>query len=106
MPAVGTDWLTHSHGFLYTGGAFSFIDFPGATATFLPQFNDVGQAVGRWVDVAGVNHGYLSSVAAVTAPEPAGLGGLGVAARRRPRRTAWSACAKLMARAGLWRAAA
>ena len=55
----GTDWLTRSRGFVYAGGAFSFLDYPGAVATFLPQVNAAGQAAGRWVDAAGRNHGYL-----------------------------------------------
>ena len=129
------DFPAHSRGYLYRDGAFTFLDFPGAASTFAPKLNVLGQLVGRWVDAAGVNHGYfyeggvyrsydvgslgtsgfgvndagqvagwyqdaagfhgyLSTVAAVTAPEPAtlvltaaGLCGLALAARRRARRT-------------------
>ncbi|HTR03741.1 MAG TPA: hypothetical protein VMN82_11135, partial [Thermoanaerobaculia bacterium] len=39
--------------------AFSTIDYPGATETRVFGMNDLGDAVGRWVDAGGVTHGFL-----------------------------------------------
>jgi len=35
------------------------IDFPGAVATLAVDINDAEQIVGRYIDAAGINHGYL-----------------------------------------------
>ena len=41
------------------GPAYTTIDFPGAEATLAIDINVSGQIVGRYIDSAGVNHGYL-----------------------------------------------
>jgi len=38
---------------------YTTIDFPGAVGTLAVDINDLGQIVGRYIDSAGVNHGYL-----------------------------------------------
>ena len=49
----------HRHGFLFSGGVFSTIDFPGATNTFANKINDSGQIVGEYLDAGGRFHGFL-----------------------------------------------
>jgi hypothetical protein len=48
-----------SHGFLLSGGAFTKIDFPGATLTLALGLNSLDDVVGTYADVSGVLHGYL-----------------------------------------------
>ncbi len=38
---------------------YTTIDFPGSVATLAVDINDLGQIVGRYIDSAGVNYGYL-----------------------------------------------
>jgi hypothetical protein len=40
------DGGVNAHGFLLSGGAYTTIDYPGATDTYLTGINDVGQIVG------------------------------------------------------------
>ena len=61
---VTTDAGGHDHGFLYHNGAFTIIDYPGATDTWLVGINDKGQMVGAYgtgplVQGANVYHGFL-----------------------------------------------
>jgi probable HAF family extracellular repeat protein len=50
-----------SHGFLFTGGAFTTIDAPYAASydTRALGINDAGEIVGQYADSSGVNHGFL-----------------------------------------------
>jgi probable HAF family extracellular repeat protein len=49
------------HGFLDSSGAFSSIDFPGATATLAHGINNAGQIVGYWFNGSGPYHGFLDN---------------------------------------------
>ncbi len=42
-----------------SGQTYTTIDFPGSVATLAVDINDLGQIVGRYIDSAGINHGYL-----------------------------------------------
>ncbi|HZQ70416.1 MAG TPA: hypothetical protein VFA68_17950 [Terriglobales bacterium] len=46
------------HGYLYAGGQFTFIDYPGATRTFLDGINSAGVASGFWEDATFAHHGF------------------------------------------------
>ena len=39
--------------------SYTIIDFPGSVATLAVDINGTGQIVGRYIDAAGINHGYL-----------------------------------------------
>jgi hypothetical protein len=54
-------------GFANNGGAFSNVDFPGATGTQAIAVNDAGQIVGNYFDAASTEHGYVSSAGVFTA---------------------------------------
>jgi uncharacterized membrane protein len=41
------------------GPTYTTIDFPGSLGTLAVDINDFGQIAGRYIDSAGVNHGYL-----------------------------------------------
>jgi probable HAF family extracellular repeat protein len=59
-----------NHGFLYSGGAYTTIDYPGATETFAYGINNNGQIVGTFGDATG-DHGYIDtggSFAAINVP--------------------------------------
>ena len=49
----------NSHGFLYNGGAFSSVEFPGATSTRAYGINNSGQIVGTYVDSSGNERAFL-----------------------------------------------
>jgi len=53
------------HGFLYSGGSFTQIDPPGATATQALGINNTGQIVG-FSNAGGGAHGFLYSGASFT----------------------------------------
>jgi hypothetical protein len=53
------------------GPTYSTIDFPGSVGTLAVDINDFGQIAGRYVDSAGVNHGFLldhGTFASITFP--------------------------------------
>ena len=52
------DAASVEHGFVSSGGTFTAIDFPGATATVAAGINAAGDIVGRWSDATG-SHGFL-----------------------------------------------
>jgi probable HAF family extracellular repeat protein len=56
---ANTDW----HGFLFSGGVYTTIDYPGSTSTVLTGLNNAGQIVGN-VEVPQV--GFLYDVATQT----------------------------------------
>ncbi len=43
-----------------SNGAYTTIDFPKATDTFLYGLNDLGEIVGRWDDSSGAVHGFYA----------------------------------------------
>jgi probable HAF family extracellular repeat protein len=47
------------HGFLYSGGIYTVLDFPGATATQPSGINASGQITGFYGDSSGVTHGFV-----------------------------------------------
>lgn len=96
----------NDHGFLYAGGAFTTLDYPGSTdvygysRTYAYGINNAGRIAGYYVDgyddnYDDVQRGFVADPAgaAVTTPEPAtyallvpGLLALGAVAGRRSRR--------------------
>jgi probable HAF family extracellular repeat protein len=60
---VGSNDLGSGQGFLYSGGAFSSIDYPGAPVGYTTPYgiNDSGQIVGSYQDQALNTHGFLYS---------------------------------------------
>jgi probable HAF family extracellular repeat protein len=54
-----TDTNEKAHGFLYSGGQFTLIDYAGAVGTSATAINDAGFAVGYYTDSAGAAHGFL-----------------------------------------------
>jgi probable HAF family extracellular repeat protein len=48
-----------AHGFLYSGTAFTTIDYPSSLGTFAAGINNKGQIVGTYWDQAAVSHGYI-----------------------------------------------
>jgi probable HAF family extracellular repeat protein len=48
-----------NHGFLYTAGTFTTIDYPGAVSTVCTGVNRNGTIVGWYVDSGGNMHGFL-----------------------------------------------
>ena len=54
------------NGFLYGGGTFSKIAFPGAVATEAVGINDEGDIVGLYQDSVGNLHGFLATPATTT----------------------------------------
>jgi YVTN family beta-propeller protein/probable HAF family extracellular repeat protein len=55
------DYLDESgntHGYIFTGGSFSTLDFPGNNITVPQDVNDLGQVVGQYFDSDGVSHGF------------------------------------------------
>ena len=53
----GTD-----HGYVWTGKAFTTIDYPGAALTFVEGINSAGQIVGRWFDNDFNVHGFVGQL--------------------------------------------
>lgn len=49
------------HGFLYSGGSYTTIDYPGSTATSASGINASGQIVGSYIDQAGNSQSFLDS---------------------------------------------
>ena len=47
------------HGFLYDGGNFTAIEFPGAIATYCEGINNYGHIVGSYFDPAEIRHGFI-----------------------------------------------
>jgi hypothetical protein len=54
-------------GFLYTGGNFFSISFPGALETLATKINDQGEIVGFYADTSGLLHGFQATM---TGPAP------------------------------------
>jgi probable HAF family extracellular repeat protein len=54
------------HGFLYSGGQFTSIDFPGAFATSAVGINNAGQIVGWYQDSQHKQHGFFLAVGQYT----------------------------------------
>jgi hypothetical protein len=90
LGADGKTWL--GRGFLAdTRGsldpaqwAFTMVDVPAASQTFVRGINDSGNLVGYYFDASGVAHGFVASAAAVTtppaaAPAPPNTGNVGFA---------------------------
>jgi len=66
------------HGFLYSSGAFTNIDYPSAASpgTFAEGINDAGQIVGYYFDGFGDYHGFLDSGGIfITVDDPLGVEG-------------------------------
>jgi uncharacterized membrane protein len=57
---------TKEHGFLYRGGVFTTIDFPGANYTEVWRINDNGQVLGRYQSGNGGTHVFLLALASGT----------------------------------------
>jgi uncharacterized membrane protein len=60
---------------------YTQIDFPGSIGTLAVDINDFGQIVGRYIDSAGVNHGYLLNngiFTSITFPGAAFTRGIGI----------------------------
>ncbi|MCP1774742.1 HYR domain-containing protein [Bradyrhizobium japonicum] len=49
------------YAFLYSGGSFTHLNVPSATASSATDINNVGQIVGFYADAAGHSHGFLYS---------------------------------------------
>ncbi len=47
------------HGFVFSRGAFTTIDYPGRAFSLLTGINGRGDMVGFWQDADGVQHGYV-----------------------------------------------
>ncbi|MEQ1559047.1 MAG: hypothetical protein ABL933_08955 [Methyloglobulus sp.] len=57
---VGTASSTgKKFGFLYSGGSFLKIEFPGAVETVATKINNVGQIIGQYQDNLGNYHGFV-----------------------------------------------
>jgi probable HAF family extracellular repeat protein len=50
---------TVTHGFIDNNGAYSTVDFPGATSTFLTGVNNFDEIIGRWMDPLGHAYGFV-----------------------------------------------
>jgi len=50
-----------THGFLWSNGELTTIDYPGAQATAALGINERGDIVGGYIDAAGKPRGYLMS---------------------------------------------
>jgi len=50
-----------TQGFIFTGGSFLTLNYPGATATVPQDVNDLGQVVGQYYDGNNISHGFLLS---------------------------------------------
>jgi probable HAF family extracellular repeat protein len=53
------DAMLNAHGFLYAGGKFTTIDFPGARNTYPYGINNAGEIVGYYEDGTRYDHGFL-----------------------------------------------
>ncbi len=53
------DPAASSRGYLYTDGAFTNVDFPGAVSTMAVGINNLGTIVGQWMDQNSNTHGFL-----------------------------------------------
>jgi probable HAF family extracellular repeat protein len=60
VPPVELFCTTQCHGFYWSDGEFQSIDVPGATSTVALGINNRGQIVGRFVDSAGNDHGFVT----------------------------------------------
>ncbi|HET6176469.1 MAG TPA: hypothetical protein VFE61_06035 [Candidatus Sulfotelmatobacter sp.] len=47
------------HGYIYRGGRFTAINYPGAQNTFAYDINMAGEIVGCWTDLTDTSHGYF-----------------------------------------------
>jgi photosystem II stability/assembly factor-like uncharacterized protein len=56
------------HGFSYSGGGCTLIDYPGATRTLAMGVNNAGQIVGVYADQSSRYHGFLNGGAAIDYP--------------------------------------
>ncbi|HLJ96721.1 MAG TPA: hypothetical protein VKU02_26345 [Gemmataceae bacterium] len=63
-----------THGsFLYTGGTYIALDFPGAVQTDAYGINNAGQIVGDYTDLERRQHGFLGTPSLAPVPEPSAL---------------------------------
>jgi uncharacterized membrane protein len=60
VPPIQFPCTTQCHGFLWAEGAFQSIDVPGASSTVALGINNRRQIVGKFVDSAGNDHGYVT----------------------------------------------
>ncbi|MBV9571936.1 MAG: hypothetical protein JO056_11915 [Alphaproteobacteria bacterium] len=65
---VGDYFRPPMHGFIGSGNKMQIVDYPSdkASGTLLEGINDVGQAVGQWVDENGNAHSFLLDIATNT----------------------------------------
>src|SRR5262249_41633769 len=61
-------------GFLYNGGAYTVVDFPGASLTHPAGINDKGQIVGIYMDNTGHDHGFIDDHGQYMTIDPPGSG--------------------------------
>jgi probable HAF family extracellular repeat protein len=61
------------HGFLYSHGAYTTLNYPGALGTLALSINDAGQVVGDYQDSDG-QHGYLYSHGTYAIDPPGSIG--------------------------------
>ncbi|HEY2548605.1 MAG TPA: hypothetical protein VGI46_21200 [Candidatus Acidoferrum sp.] len=53
--------FAHGHGYLFSGGAFTLVDFPGAMGTYPTMLIDSGRIVGAYLGSDSVTHGFMLS---------------------------------------------
>jgi probable HAF family extracellular repeat protein len=75
----GADWA-NCVGWIWDGKSYSFFSAPGASAAAwagtAPQgINELGQAIGTWVDDLGANHGFLKDGPTITTFDIPGVDG-------------------------------
>ena len=65
---VGDYFRPPTHGFIGSGNKLQTVDYPSdqAAGTAMEGINDVGQAVGQWVDTGGNTHSFLLDIATDT----------------------------------------
>ena len=60
----------NQHGFLFSDGNYTSIDYPGANSTSDTGINNAGRLVGMYVDSSLNQHGFLrSSITTETPPQ-------------------------------------
>ena len=84
-----SDWMLH--GFLYSNGVYSTLDYPGAISTGIAGINNLGEMIGSY-STGQNSFSFLHSEIALSTPEPStwammliGFAGLGYAGYRRAR---------------------
>src|SRR6266571_4181729 len=53
------DTAGHSHGYIYSGGNYTAVNYPGAAQTAIFGINDNGDIVGYYIPSGGTTHGFL-----------------------------------------------